>query len=53
MTRSIGDFSAHSIGVIASPEIIEVNLQLDDQIIIIATDGIWEYISNQNVAAIA
>ena len=46
MTRSIGDYNAHTIGVIATPEITEIDLQLDDQIIIIATDGIWEYISN-------
>ncbi len=34
-------------------EIKIVDLELDDQIIVIATDGIWQYMSNQNVAAIA
>jgi serine/threonine protein phosphatase PrpC len=29
------------------------DLELDDQILIIATDGIWQYMTNQNVAAIA
>ena len=34
-------------------EIKIVDLELDDQIIIIATDGIWQYMSNTNVASIA
>jgi len=53
MSRSIGDFVAHSVGVIETPEVKEYQLNLDDQIIIIASDGVWEFMSNQVVAEIA
>ena len=40
------------MGVISTPEILEMNLVEGDQFIIIASDGVWEFISNEEVAAI-
>ena len=40
------------MGVIATPEILEMNLVEGDQFICLASDGVWEFISNEEVAAI-
>ena len=53
MSRSIGDYLAHTVGVSATPVITEYSLQPQDQIIIIASDGVWEYLSNEQVGRIA
>ena len=47
MTRSFGDEIAHQIGVICDPEIIEYEFKEEDKFIIIASDGIWQFISSQ------
>ena len=52
MSRSIGDFIATSVGVIPDPEIIEYTLNKNSRYLIIATDGIWEFISNEKVMKI-
>ena len=52
MTRSFGDQAAAQVGVIASPEILEMNLIEGDQFIILASDGVWEFISNEEAANI-
>lgn len=38
--------------MIASPEILEMNLMEGDQFIILASDGVWEFISNEEAANI-
>lgn len=40
------------MGVIASPEILEMNLMEGDQFIILASDGVWEFITNEEAANI-
>lgn len=52
MTRSFGDHAAAAVGVINIPEIMEMNLVAGDQFIVLASDGVWEFISNDEVAAI-
>ena len=50
MTRSFGDQAAAQVGVISTPEILEMNLVEGDQFMIIASDGVWEFLSNEEVA---
>ena len=38
---------AHSVGVISEPEIIEYSMLEEDKFIILASDGIWEFITNK------
>lgn len=45
MSRSLGDTSAKEIGVLAEPDIYEYCLNSNDKFIIIASDGVWEYIT--------
>ena len=47
MTRSFGDRVAATVGVISEPEIKEMKLDINDKFMIIASDGIWEFISSQ------
>ena len=46
ISRSIGDSDAKTIGVIPNPQIIEYTLSPKSKYMIICSDGIWEYISN-------
>jgi len=47
MARSIGDHLLAKNGVIATPEVEERDVGEDDEFIILATDGIWEFIESQ------
>ena len=50
MTRSIGDMAATSVGVTAKPEIIHYpNLNQNDKILVIASDGLWDRFTNNEV----
>jgi serine/threonine protein phosphatase PrpC len=35
--------------VIAEPEIIDFTITPEDKFIVIASDGVWEYLSNEDV----
>lgn len=50
MTRSFGDEVAGRVGITAEPEILELDLQKDDKFIVLASDGVWEFITNEEVA---
>jgi serine/threonine protein phosphatase PrpC len=52
MSRSLGDQVAHSVGVSSVPEIMEYYMTVDDKFVVIATDGVWEFLSSQEVAEI-
>ncbi|CAD8050429.1 unnamed protein product [Paramecium primaurelia] len=49
MTRSMGDKLGAQAGVISIPEILEYTITPQDQFIIVASDGVWEYLSNDEV----
>lgn len=49
MSRSLGDTVAHTAGVISNPEMHVVELTPADKVIVIASDGLWEFMSNQEV----
>ena len=50
MSRSIGDSIATELGVISRPEIIETELREGEvKFIILASDGVWEFLSNEDV----
>ena len=47
MSRSFGDEIAHTVGVITDPEINEYFFLEEDKFMIIASDGLWEFISSE------
>ena len=49
MSRSIGDLKGKNIGVIPDPGIIEYKLSERTKYIIACSDGVWEFLSNENV----
>ena len=53
VSRSFGDFSSEEIGVITIPEIKEFDVDYNDiNIMIIGTNGIWEFLTNEKVREI-
>jgi len=52
MSRSVGDFVATSLGVIPEPKFIEEKIDNDCKFIVIASDGVWEFLENERVAEI-
>ena len=49
MSRSIGDLIGKKLGVIPNPGILEYELNETVKFIVVASDGIWEFISNEIV----
>lgn len=52
MSRSIGDLVASKIGVSCEPQVFEVELNDESLFIVLATDGVWEVLGNEEVAGI-
>ena len=52
MSRSIGDFIATTLGVVPVPKFIEEKIDKDTKFIVLASDGVWEFLSNEKVAEI-
>ena len=52
MSRSIGDMDAKKIGVIPNPQIIEYNINYNTKYMLICSDGIWEFINNEEAMKI-
>eukprot|EP00469_Lotharella_globosa_P007693 CAMPEP_0167773810 /NCGR_PEP_ID=MMETSP0111_2-20121227/1642_1 /TAXON_ID=91324 /ORGANISM="Lotharella globosa, Strain CCCM811" /LENGTH=304 /DNA_ID=CAMNT_0007663519 /DNA_START=77 /DNA_END=991 /DNA_ORIENTATION=+ len=52
MSRSIGDFIAHSVGVSNIPTITEHQIFPSDKFVVFATDGVWDFMANREVADI-
>ena len=50
ISRSFGDFISEPLGVFSIPDIKEYNFDFrKSKILMIATDGIWEFLSNEKV----
>ena len=52
IARSIGDLDAASLGVISEPEFCQKSIKKEMNFIVIASDGVWEYLENKNVCHI-
>jgi len=54
MSRSLGDAVAHTAGVISDPEFTERELDpAVDKFIIVASDGLWEFVDNPTTVEMA
>lgn len=47
--RSLGDSMAEGVGVFAEPEQLVLNVTKDDRFIVIASDGVFEFITSHQV----
>ena len=52
MSRSFGDRVAHSVGVSEKPEIKEYKFCKEDKFFVVASDGLFEFISSQDIVNI-
>lgn len=46
MSRSIGDEVSKTVGVTADPDILQYTVSREDKFLILASDGVWEFISS-------
>ena len=52
MTRSFGDYFASTAGTICEPEVTEHYFKEEDKFIIIASDGLFEFIESEEIVNI-
>ncbi|RWW12251.1 hypothetical protein GW17_00024092 [Ensete ventricosum] len=52
MARALGDFCLKKFGLISVPEITYRRVTEKDEFIVLATDGVWDVLSNQEVVEI-
>lgn len=48
--RSLGDGDLKECGVVALPEVTHTTLTPDDSCLVLASDGLWDKLSSQDVA---
>ena len=49
MSRSFGDYVASTVGVISEPEVIYHKLNQKCGFLIVASDGVWEFLTNVEI----
>lgn len=48
-SRAFGDMLAHEVGVVARPEVASMQLTGDEEFMVLASDGVWEFMDEQAV----
>jgi len=46
MSRALGDLIGHKAGVICTPEVTDYQIRPEDEFLILASDGVWEFIDS-------
>ncbi|KAK5840697.1 hypothetical protein F383_20162 [Gossypium arboreum] len=52
LSRAIGDHCVKEFGLISVPDVTQRNITNNDQFVILATDGVWDVISNEEAVEI-
>lgn len=52
MSRSLGDHGVAEVGVTAEPVMVTDAITPEDEMLILASDGVWEFITSQEAVAI-
>ncbi|CAD8046750.1 unnamed protein product [Paramecium primaurelia] len=52
MSRSFGDYVASTVGVSCEPEIIHYRMNTNFAFLVVASDGVWEFFSNEEIQKI-
>jgi serine/threonine protein phosphatase PrpC len=53
MSRSLGDLTAKLAGVISTPHKASDALSATDRVLVLASDGLWDFVANEEVATLA
>ena len=49
LSRSMGDIVSKELGVIYEPDILSFEISKECNYLVLGSDGVWEYLSNENV----
>ncbi|CAD8134734.1 unnamed protein product [Paramecium octaurelia] len=49
MSRSFGDYVASTVGVSSEPEITHYKMEANQAFLVVASDGVWEVFSNEEI----
>ncbi|XP_076951220.1 putative protein phosphatase 2C 34 [Bidens hawaiensis] len=52
LSRAFGDFFVKDFGLISEPDVIQTTVTARDRFVILATDGIWDVVSNEKAVEI-
>ncbi|KAF3669437.1 putative protein phosphatase 2C 72 [Capsicum annuum] len=52
MSRAFGDFMLKKYGIISKPDVSYHHISPNDQFLVLATDGVWDVLSNDQVVSI-
>lgn len=52
MSRAFGDYIVKNYGVISVPEVTHRRISKNDKFVVLATDGVWDVLSNEQVVRI-
>ncbi|KAM6565853.1 hypothetical protein CsatA_024981 [Cannabis sativa] len=52
ISRAFGDYSVKEFGLISTPHVTHTNISTNDHFVILASDGVWDVISNQEAVEI-
>lgn len=52
MSRAFGDYCIKNFGLISVPEVIQRDITSQDQFIVLASDGVWDVVSNEEAVEI-
>ncbi|XP_051144443.1 probable protein phosphatase 2C 34 [Andrographis paniculata] len=52
MSRAFGDYCVKDFGLVSVPEVTHRHITENDQFIVLATDGVWDVVSNEEAAEI-
>ncbi|KAG5591361.1 hypothetical protein H5410_041875 [Solanum commersonii] len=52
MSRAFGDFMLKNYGIISKPDVSYHHISPNDQFLVLATDGVWDVLSNDQVVSI-
>ncbi|PSS26508.1 Protein like [Actinidia chinensis var. chinensis] len=52
MSRAFGDYCVKDFGLISVPEVTQRHITGKDQFVVLATDGVWDVVSNQEAVDI-
>lgn len=52
MARALGDYCVKNYGVISEPEVTYRRLTKKDEFVVLATDGVWDVLTNEQVVEI-
>ena len=53
LTRAFGDYELKKYGVICNPHIVKYDIDFDDKFIIIASDGVWDTLNEEEIFQIS